>query len=479
MGPYSYSSLALLCRQVTRDNPDLPYPLTPDNVLVLGGPYTTSLGTSGRNARVVLNGKSGAGFVGRREFFYDRLDIGKYFNGITVVFNAGGGSATYADLLPALNEQYGLGLQATDLANGATALTNGYTPTAVTLTIASTSPAFTGSLSVQWTRLPVGEYPDSGPGSKSMLMGTLDAGYFGIVSASEMASGLDVFNAVLGDDSASVPTVNSNLFWLKFAYKGEYLFFPSVGLGNTTWKTLYDRGAVYGSDGTGAFPPDGSTPTAQNKVIAVDSPTGTVGFIPQLPTFALTDPIVGQRASDGELAMLLGRVFSGTYAKGDWDTLNVTQPTLDTSTAFMFQTGAIADGSRVWVTSMSVVSSSSIPKTTTYAWRPFLRLYDLSNTVLALTDIKGTAEGRLRTPVLSIPESRDPNIPLRVENVSGTLLRTIKVPRLISAVSTPVVAVNNVKGRAPAGILRAPVLNVVVSPRISLTGTNGDLDGFK
>jgi len=479
MGPYSYSSLSLLCRQVTRDNPDLPYPLTPDNVLVLGGPYTNSLGTSGRNARVVLNGKSGAGFVGRREFYYDRLDLGKFFNGITVVFAADTNSATYADLLPALNEQYGLGLQSTDITNGATKLTNGYTPTVVTLTIAPTSPAFTGSLSVNWTRSPAGEYPASGPGTKTMLTGTMDAGYFGVVKAEEMASALDVYNALLGDDTASTPIVNSSLFWLKFAYKGEILYFPSVNIGSTTWKTLYDRGAVYGSDGTGVYPPTDSTPTPQNKVIAVDSPEGTVGFIPRVPTYAAADWVTGVRVKDGELGQLLGRVFTGTYTTGDWDDLTTTQPTLDVSTAFMFQTANSSAGTNVWVTSMSVVSTGSIAKTAKYAWRPFLALHDLSNTVLVLTDVKGTVVGRLRAPVLTIDQTRDPNIPVRVENVSGRLLRTISIPRVTEITAEPVKAVSNVKGRSPANILRAPVLQIVVSPRQSLVGTNGDLDGFK
>lgn len=479
MGPYSYSSLMLLCRQVTRDNPNLPYPLSPDNILLLSGPFTTSLGSSGRNTRVVLNGKSGAGFVGRREFFYDRLDIGKYFNGITVVFDAAGSSKTYADLLPALNEQYGLGLQATDLSNGSTALTNGYTPTPVTLTIASTSPAFTGSLNVQWSRQPSGVYPNSGPGNKSMLIGDMDAGYFGVVRADQMAAALDVFNAVLSGDPASTPTVNQNLFWIKFAYKGQFLFFPSVQLGTTTWKSLYEHGAVYDSDDTGKFPPAGSTLTKQNRFIALDSPEGTVGFMPRLPTFSATDPIVAQRAQDGELYQLLGRLFTGSYTKGDWDTLTTTQPTLDISTAFLFQTGASADGSNAWYTSMSVTSASGVAKTGTYAWRPFLRLFDLSTVTLAVTDIKGTAENMLRKPKLFIDQNRDPSIPVRVDGVRGTIDRTIKVPMQLTAESAPVYAPSAVKGRAPAGILRAPLLQISVVPPVALRTTNGKLDGFK
>ena len=479
MGPYSYSSLMLLCRQVTRDNPNLPYPLSPDNILLLSGPFTTSLGTSGRNSRVVLNGKSGAGFVGRREFFYDRLDIGKYFNGITVVFDAAGSSKTYADLLPALNEQYGLGLQATDLANGSTALSNGYTPTPVTLTIASTSPAFTGSLSVQWSRLPAGNYPNSGPGRKAMLIGDMDAGYFGVVRADEMVAALDIFNAVLSDDAGSTPVVNPNLFWMKFAYKGQFLFFPSYHLGTTSWKALYERGSVYDSDGTGKWPPVGSPLTKQNRYIALDSPEGAVGFVPRLPTFAASDPIIGQRAQDGELYQLLGRVFPGTYTKGDWDGLHTATPPLDYSTGFLFQTTSAADGSTVWFTSMNAQSSSNLQKTGNYGWRPFLRLFDLSTVTLALTEIRGTVTQSLRKPTLFIDQNRDPNIPLRMEGVRGTIDRSISKPYLIATDSAPVYSPNSVRGRAPAGVLTPPALQITVVPPVQLKNTNGKLDGFK
>ncbi|QXO09596.1 hypothetical protein pEaSNUABM11_00172 [Erwinia phage pEa_SNUABM_11] len=477
MGPYSYSSLALLCRQVNRDNPDLPYPLSPDNIILLGGPYTTSLGTSGRNTRTILNGKSGAGFVGRREFFYDRLDIGKFFNGITVVFDAPGSSLAYADLLPALNEQYGLGLQATDISNGATKLTNGYTATAVTLTIATTSPAFTGSLSVQWTRLPVGLFPDSGPGTKSMLIGDMQAGYFGIVSGSEMASSLDVFNEILGDDSASSPLINSNLFWLKFAYKGEYLFFPSVNIGNTTWKALYDRGAVYGNDSTGVYPPAGSTLTPQNKIIAVDTSEGTVGFNPRVPTYAGEDWVTGVRSHTGELYLLLGRVFSGSYTAGDWDTLTATQPTLDTTTAFMFLTASGVDGGSVWGTSMSVGSTTYIAKTRNYGWRPFLRLADISNVVFAVKDVKGVAVNRLRAPVLRIDNTIDPNMPVRVENVLGTLLRTIKKPYFTGVTVEPVTAPDDVHPSRPIKPFGVTVTSVFRN-KTDLATTNGNLGEF-
>ena len=136
MGLYDRDSLSLLCRLIMRDNPQLAVALDPTKVL--SGPFTSGLGTSGRNARITLNGRTGSGIVGKKEFFYDRINLGALFNGITVVFMAAGSAKTYADLLPALNEQYGITLQASDLANGTTKLPQAYTPTQVTLTIAAT-----------------------------------------------------------------------------------------------------------------------------------------------------------------------------------------------------------------------------------------------------------------------------------------------------------------------------------------------------
>lgn len=484
MGLYSKPSLALLGELINRDNPGLKTTLTPDNFMLLNGPFVT--GTNQRNTRVVINGITGSGLVGKKEFYYDRMNIGQLFNGITVVFKAEGSSATIGDLLPSLNEQYGLGLVKEDLANAAIKLGSGYEPTPVRLNIAALCPAYVGTLDIIWTRTPVGIFPDSGPGSKLMLVGDLEnGGYFGRVSAEEMISAGSIFTQLLASDNDGNSTlaVTTNLFWIKFAYKGKYLFYPSLVLGNTTWKTLYSKGAVYGDDTTGKFPPADTPLKKQDTVVVFDSVDGAVGFTPRLPTFHAMDPAPGERVDSGELGQLLWRVFTGTYAKGDWDTL----PTGTGEGLFEVATNVIWQNSRtttdadvtsqIWVTSPSGAATTSTPKTRVYAWRPFLQLVDLSNVLLAITDVIGRSTGRIVPPLLNIDMGRDPEMLIRVENIRGTY--SIPFNRIYDYATTsePQLAVSGINVSSTR-LKITPTVKVTNSTRINLRETNGELDGF-
>lgn len=473
MGLYSKPSLALLGELINRDNPGLKTTLTPNNFMLLNGPFVT--GTNQRNTRVVINGITGSGLVGKKEFYYDRINIGQLFNGITVFFDAKGGATTIADLLEPLNEQYGLSLTTSDVSNHTTALGYGYTPTPVAITIATNSVAFTGTLNVTWTRTPVGVFPESGPGSKLMLIGSLDEGYFGKVPASEMVELSRLFDKTFSDKT-SYRVNTTGMFWLKYAYKGRFLFFPSMNLGVTSWTKLYRAGSVYGESGTGKFPPAGETPVAQNRVVPYELPEGRFGFMAKLPTFALEDPAPAVRSPDGEMGRLMWRVFKGTYSKGDWDNLvSGGGDTLDTSNMFVFQN--LNDSGRAWATSMGAVSTTSVTLTQDSAWRPFLVLTDIDDTAFPVEEINWATYGRIKPPILSINNERDPNIPLRVVEVNGTYLRTISKPLAVVSEINPVRAVEDIRAKSSLVPIKA-TLTVTKSSKINLSTTNGQLNGF-
>lgn len=466
MGLYAANSLSLVCQQILRDNPDLPFPLTKDNILVLGGPFTTNLGTSGRRTRLVLNGKAGAGFTGRREFFYDRIDLSKLFTGITVVFEADGKAATIADLLPALNEQYGLALEPSDISNASTPLSYAYQPTFVAMTVAATSLAYTGSLSVTWTRKPSGYYPDSGPGSKTMLIGDMTAGYFGTVSQAEFISAGDLYDSDRTTLGNFTPVVNANLFWIKFALDGEIYYFPSSTLmTGVSWNALNAIGAVKG---------DSQYPWV------LKAGDGTNTFVDlTLPRSNNADPMGPVRNEAGSVsARIFNKLHSGAYGTKEWENL-----TFDLNTLFLWM-NHYDDGSTnsVFVSQMNQATVTSIKDNVAYNWRPMLKLVDGKAIVIPLRNVQGEPFGRIVPPAMAIDQSRDPNMPVRMRNILGTYLRTITAPTMLLPRPTPQDAVRppiNLRAGIPNGGFRYMKITVEYSSKIPLSSLDGELPEFQ
>lgn len=139
MVPYNKPSSALVWDQINRDNPKLPISLSAANAVLLQGPLTTSLGTSGRNTRAVFNAVQGMGYSGKLEVFYDRLSLEKLFYGITLptITIPYGASTTWA-ALDAINAHLGTAFDTSEVSNyaisGATGTLKLYTPTSLAWT---------------------------------------------------------------------------------------------------------------------------------------------------------------------------------------------------------------------------------------------------------------------------------------------------------------------------------------------------------
>lgn len=462
MTRYSYDSLTLLCRLINRDNPDLKQTLSAKNIVLLGGPYTTGLGTSGRNTRIKINGRTGSGIVGKAELFYDRLNIGALFNGITVVFAADGQSATVADLLPALNEQYGLGLTLEDITNGATKLGTGYTATQVTLTIASTSVAFTGALSVIWTRRPAGVYPESGPGSKVLLVGSLQEGYFGTVSTAELFPNIDLYDGVREYiDTTASPNLSSDMVWYKFALDNEIYYFPSTTvLTNVSWAGL---------DAAGLVKADAPYP------FVFDTGEGAVFFQMRLPRFGESDPMQPVRGDiTSDAARLFNKIHTSTYGTGEWDTQSP-----DLGSYFIWQNHRDINDPPypVYNSQMNQVTVSTLTETAKGNWRPMLKLVKGELAIVPVRSISGYATNRITPPVLSIDQTRDPNMPVRLTNVQGSFLRSFMPIAMHPVQATPVQAKANIVARSVVTPIVARI-SVVKHTKLDLATTDGELSGF-
>ncbi|QVW28674.1 putative virion structural protein [Erwinia phage pEa_SNUABM_8] len=508
MGLYSKKSLELLCQLIERDNPQFTNPLDAQSIMVLSGPLTSGLGSSGRNARIILNGRTGTGIVGKKEFFYDRINLTRLFNGITVVFDAAGSSKTYADLLPALNEQYGMALEAADLSNGTTKLPFGYTPTQVTLNIATTSVGYTGSLSVTWTRKPVGVYPDSGPGTKVLLIGSIEEeGYFGTVSEAELFGApaiVSKINEGMASPAGTLTAIPATRLWYKFARDGKILYLANYNQITIKWQELYVRGAAYETDQheDKQFPTDGVF-VAQRPVIR-KMENGRAWYLsPCMPRLAESDPWDYQAVNQtpdptGDVARLFAKIVaSGGFATGEWDGQSID------ATGFWFSTTSMKEPAKAFGSSMTGIQQNMYDKATyNGGWRPMLELADLDKIAIPLEEFIGEPDGVLRKPRFTIsPDTGEvllivsdvaweisgaldkPLIdmvlepPLNTKEISWE--RDLPTP-LMQVVSEPLLSVNTYGWKK---LLRAPVTRITSEYKevvaYDLRTADGELDGFK
>ena len=89
-------------------------------------------------------------------------------------------------------------------------------------------------------------YDDStgSPGPKNLIAGTMQAGFFGEVSASELISG-DALASLVGISQGT--SQNSTAGWLKFAWQGKILFVAKKSFRNSiSWDHINSANAVYG-----------------------------------------------------------------------------------------------------------------------------------------------------------------------------------------------------------------------------------------
>ena len=108
-------------------------------------------------------------------------------------------------------------------------------------------------------------YPNSGPGVKTLTFGDEALGYFGEVSQEELF-GLAELRRQLsywsGEDNASA----TPLVWIKMFLDQKVLFIPKQSLvANISWDDLYNNGLIYGTDDNGIVP--GVAPVNQFRTV--------------------------------------------------------------------------------------------------------------------------------------------------------------------------------------------------------------------
>ncbi len=95
------------------------------------------------------------------------------------------------------------------------------------------------------------------PGSKFLIAGTMEEGFFGEVPASELITG-DALASECGISQGT--SQHSTAGWLKFAYKGEILFVAKKPIRHSiSWDAINTAKCVYGDSGDKTVTIDGLT----------------------------------------------------------------------------------------------------------------------------------------------------------------------------------------------------------------------------
>lgn len=328
MGQYSKPAMVLLCEQIQRDNPELDIELNAETLMLLSDPLTTNLGSSGRNTRIRVNGIMGKGTSGKRELFYDRINLAKLYGPAKIAASAPATATVVKDMLDSLNDLLGLKLTVSDLANPDAPLGTGAAQGSFTLTINTKSVSYTGSLVIKWTRAPVGTFPQSGPGTKVMRFGSLEAGYFGIVPESELFNKVAFYNAINDGSEANVGDLapESPGFYFKFAYKNRFLFVPATPLiDNISWLAIYNKSGLYGPTQQAHNVPEGTAKVDQSqRIINVMEKSKLWQLKPKLAAGSQLDPASSVNYTDvnrgGEWYDLFRHTTKlGPSSTGAWD----------------------------------------------------------------------------------------------------------------------------------------------------------------
>lgn len=88
-----------------------------------------------------------------------------------------------------------------------------------------------------------------GPGPQKLIAGTMEEGYFGLVTSAQFITGDALASAITLTDGISQ---NSTTDWIKSAGGGKILFSPMKTIRyNISWDHIFNKGAVWGDGTTG------------------------------------------------------------------------------------------------------------------------------------------------------------------------------------------------------------------------------------
>jgi len=149
MATIAKASQQLLLDAINRDNGLTENPITLAQ-MGMGLPIPTGVSNAFYNTYVTVFGIYGQGYNGSVQLSYQRYVLETMFLGLTPILIANPSPTKHSDLLPLLNAQYGLALDATDIVDQA--IPAGTESAIINLTMASTSWAWLGTIPVRFAK---------------------------------------------------------------------------------------------------------------------------------------------------------------------------------------------------------------------------------------------------------------------------------------------------------------------------------------
>lgn len=160
----------------------------------------------------------------------------------------------------------------------------------------------------------------NGAGPSGLIAGTEELGYYGTFS-NPIPEGTTLA-AMIG---LSVGTeTNVGAPWFKFAIGGKTIMTPTKPMrSGISWKNLYDRGAVYGVEGSG--PSNAGANVTQNRIVTIDGSQYRVRLFggcdtePGNSNYNVYNPAGTQNS---EWTKLIGRICSDSPIVERWENLS-------------------------------------------------------------------------------------------------------------------------------------------------------------
>lgn len=158
----------------------------------------------------------------------------------------------------------------------------------------------------------VHDYTNS-PGSKVLIRGDANAGFYGFVQPEDMGKIIiggseedyNGANLALAIGLSTGTAFNSNIPLMKFAYKGKTIFIPLTGYRySVPWDKIYEAGVVYASEDEGFLPPTGRCGTD----LSIDASDNSIN--------TTTQRFLGDKSSDMDYADTVGTVGDKLVLKG-------------------------------------------------------------------------------------------------------------------------------------------------------------------
>ncbi|QVW56023.1 hypothetical protein pEaSNUABM10_00160 [Erwinia phage pEa_SNUABM_10] len=472
---YSEAALQLIYRQVNRDNPNLPVPISDDTVAVKDTVKSAGSGAV-RNSTITVVGKPGRGYYGKTLLYFDRVQLPYlFFSTLRPMIYLPKTVTTLQAALPYINSTLGITLTIDDLATPTTVLSPTSTPTNISVGISGNSPAFIGPLHFSYQLERGKYYAASGPGPKYLLLGDENFGYFGKVTTAEMFTNLELWNVTLAGKGTTAQRQFFVEGWFKFFYKGNVIFMPQgPTASNLSWNDLYNLGYMYGIDGVGKYPT--TTPVSQLRQISLNKAGVTSYFRLRTPRASLNEPdayFVGRPGTGnyaGSELELLTRLFSG----GEWGNENgsqwgqwcMMQDTISSNPSTSFRTSTMT-GTNWSVGTKSGAGSSQY-------WWPVLELIDLNSALVPTESVIGRLENTL-APVVGTA-----NLTEGLSPVSMGVPKTVEFSP-VSAQASTISELHPLVLGLPKTTDYKPIAATAANRDIQktdLSDANGELDGF-